>query len=198
MAVENRRELAAILAEINPRAALAMAYGQAVPGLYRATLVTSASLVAGQVYSADLDEPIGDDFFVTDVRSTVNRPLAFAGSIWKAQSDVYNAQNPNIDVRMQVKGGLSGQGYVINANFTPLELIAPPIAGNTSSPMLCNFLLGTMQTVTCEFVFNRAPADDENPTRVTISFKGWRVGCTAYLGLSIPQAREKLREQFGI
>ncbi len=165
---------------------------------FRITLVTSSALTAGQVLSAYLDEPMGQDFFVTDMRSTVNRPLAFAGSIFKAQSDVFNSQNPNIDCRLTVQGGNPGAQYVINGNFTPLELLAPPIAGATASPVMCNFTLRHMQTVKAEFVFNRALGEGENPTSVSIIFKGWRLGCSMYNGLSTQQARAALHEEYGI
>lgn len=185
------------IAATDPRAACVLARGNTVIQEYRMTIEFSASLVAGQVNSVYLNEPMGDDFFVTDVRSTVNRPLAFAGSIFKGQADVFNSQNSNIDVKLTVQGGLPGAGYVIQDAFTPLELVAPP-ATSPTSPILCNFMLGTTQTIKGEFVWNRAMADDENPTRVTIVFKGWRLGCTMYLGLTVPQAREALRVEFGI
>ncbi len=185
------------LAATDPRAACVLAKGNAVQQSYRMTLEFNAALVAGQVNSAFLDEPMGQDFFITDVRSTIVRPLAFAGSIFKAQSDVFNSQNSGIDVRLTVQGGTPGAGYVINDNFTPLELMAPP-ATSPTSPMLCNFMLGNMQTIKGEFTWNRAMADDENPTRVTIVFKGWRMSCALYLGLDVVRARAMLKAEYGI
>lgn len=174
-----------------------LAKGQAVVQTYRMTIEFASALVAGQVNSAFLSEPMGEDFFINDIRSTINRPLAFAGSIFKAQSDVFNSQNSGLTVRLSVTGGTPGGHYVIQDDFTPLELVAPP-ATSPTSPLVCNFMLGNMQTIKGEFTWNRTLADDENPTRVTIIFKGWRLGCQMYLGLDVVRAREMLAKEFGI
>ncbi len=186
------------IAVTDPRSACLLARGNAVLQSYRIQVEFNDTITQGTLASAFLDAPLGEDFFVTDVRSTINRPLAFAGSIFKAQADVNNAMNPGLDVKLTVQGGNPGAAYVINQNFTPIELIAPPIASSTASPILCNFTLTASQTVKGEFSWRRVLATDENPTIVTIIFKGWTFGCSMYAGLNIMQAREMLKKEFGI
>lgn len=60
------------------------------------------------------------DLWVRKVTYTVQRPLAFAGNIFKAQADYFNRLNPCIDFTMIVK---SYCRYVISPTETPLENI---------------------------------------------------------------------------
>ncbi len=181
----------ASLAKSNPRVAYWIARGDWIAQSYRIT-ISFTSGAADVPYSAYLDEPIGSDFFVTDMRSTVRRPNAFAGSVFKAQSDVANAQNSGIDVQLRTQGGGLGDQYVINGSFTPLELVAPPIAGATQKPLLCGWTLVNMQTVKADFILRRTLADDEIPTEASIIFTGMRLSCSMFNGMSTEQARAAL------
>lgn len=185
------------LARTNPRAAYFLAKNGWVPQRYRIRL-SFTSGAADVNYPAYLDEPMGEDFFVSDIRSTVRRPNAFAGSVFKAQSDLANAANSGIDVILRTQGGTPGAQFVINGSFMPLELIAPPIGGATSSPLVCDWVLPHMQTIKAEFILTRTLASDEIPTEVTIAFSGSRLGCSMFNGMSIEAARAALNELWGV
>lgn len=186
------------LANINPRAAyFLLRQGNWIKQTYRITFAFTSG--APDVnYAAYLDEPMGEDFLVLDMRSTVRRPNAFAGSVFKAQSDVANAQNSGIDVLLRTQGGNPGAQYVINGSATPLELVAPPIASATVSTQMCGWVLGHMQTVKAEFILRRTLASDEIPTEVSIIFTGARLGCQMYNGMSVEQARQAIKAEWGI
>lgn len=185
------------LAKTNPRAAYFLAKGDWVHQSYRITF-SFTSGTPDVNYPAYLDEPMGEDFFVTDMRSTVRRPNAFAGSVFKAQSDVANAQNSGVDVMLRTQGGSPGQQYVINGSFTPLELVAPPIASSTSKPLVCGWVLTHMQTIKAEFILRRTLGDTEIPMDVSIIFTGMRLGCSMYNNMSVEQARTLIAEKWGI
>lgn len=60
------------------------------------------------------------DLWIRRVTYTVRRPNAFAGNIFKAQSDYYNAKNPNIDFTLLIN---SYCRYFISPEPSPLENI---------------------------------------------------------------------------
>jgi len=124
---------------------------------------------------------LGEDFFVVDIRSTVQRPNAFAGSIFKAQSDFYNAMQSGIYVKLQVVGGPPGSKYIINDNFTPLEVIAPNANGQGKS-VICGMdaTLLYSQTVRADLTLRRAYPESELPLDMTIAFLGWSLQCCDY------------------
>jgi hypothetical protein len=127
------------------------------------------------------------DLWVRKVTYTVRRPNAFPGNIFKAQSDYFNSQNPNIDFTLTVK---SYCRYVISDTFTPLENI------EQTFECVCpvGFVLGCSSQMTAQFINRRALAVDENPTEAIISFHAIRLP-TRYDSCSIEKAVQALQEQ---
>jgi hypothetical protein len=101
------------------------------------------------------------DLWVRKITYTVRRPNAFAGSIFKAQSDVNNRLNPNVDFRLTVK---SFTDYVIASEPTPLETIE--LVFECVCPI--GFVLGCAATIEADFTLRRALAADEIPYEVCI------------------------------
>jgi hypothetical protein len=101
------------------------------------------------------------DLWVRKITYTVRRPNAFAGSIFKAQSDVNNALNPNVDFTLTVK---SFTDYVIASTPTPLESLE--LVFECVCPI--GFVLGCAATIQADFTLRRALAADEVPYEVCI------------------------------
>lgn len=106
---------------------------------------------------------ITGDLFVRAVKVTVRRPRAFAGNIFKAQSDYFNSLNSNIDVQLIIESWCK---YVISDDFTPLENL--PFVFECACP--ADFILRCNATIVAQFVNKRALAADEVPTEAIISF----------------------------
>lgn len=129
------------------------------------------------------------DLWVRKVTYTVQRPNAFAGNIFKAQSDEYNKLNPNINFTMTVK---SYCRYVILPTQTPLE--------NISQVFECvcpiGFVLGCSSQFSGTFTNLRAFEEDEVPTIATITFHTVRLP-TRYNSCGVNEAVARL-QKYGI
>jgi len=177
----------------NPQLAYQLALGKPVPQQY-SLQVEFNNGAPDTILTAQLDTPLGDDLYIFDMRSTVTRPQAFAGSIFKAQSDVFNSQNSGITVRLQVLGGGPGNQYVLNSTQTPLELVAPPVASATTAALTPQeWVLTWGQTIRADFVLGRSYVG-ETPVRVAIVLNGWRLGCQNYDNIAVDIARTKVSE----
>ncbi len=178
------------LAIANPRAALAMLGGPgAAAELFRRTGVIDAALLGGwccgwgweildvkacfttpacgQVVQGKFCLTTGD-MLIRKVTVTVERPNAFPGNIFKAQSDFFNSQNPNIHAQLEI---ISWCKYVISEDFTPLQNI--PIIFDCACPL--DFTLRCNATIIGRFINKRAFAPQELPVEVTVSFHAIRL-----------------------
>ncbi len=137
---------------------------------------------------------LGEDFYPVDLRSTVQRPEYAAGNIYKPQSDYFNALQSGIWVKMEVVGGLPGRNYMINQQFTPLEIIAPN-ANSTSKSIICGLgsVLEYSQNVRTDLTLRRTYQASELPALLGISFVGWSLGCQGYFSVPLDKACSHLR-----
>lgn len=160
--------------------------------------VTIPSGTPGVPYEATFPTTLGEDFYVLDVRSTVQRPNYLAGSAQKAQSDYFNALGPCIDVRMEVVGGVPGRKYLLNDFSAALEIIAPNANGQGKS-LICGMdaVLEYSQTVKAQFVLTRSYGATELPLSVQVSFVGWSLGCAQYDRMPMAEAVAYLAGQGG-
>lgn len=126
------------------------------------------------------------DFWVQKVSYTVRRPNAFAGSIFKAQSDVYNALNPNIDFQLIIKNYCE---YVISPDPTPLENIVMAFCNPTGLILRCS------AGISANFTNKRALAADESPTEAIITLHGMRLPRDMYSRCQADAARAILIER---
>lgn len=120
---------------------------------------------AGTVVEGKLQNLLDTDLWVRKVTYTVRRPNAFAGNIFKAQSDWFNRQNPNIDFTLVID---SFCRYLISPGPTPLENIEAVFECICRAGLVLRCHMGMLAT----FVLNRALAADEIPTEAIISFHG--------------------------
>lgn len=190
-------DIARQIATSNPRAALWLARTRPMLGIYSMS-ATIANGATGQPIELALPSMIAEDFFITDLVSEVERPSAFAGSIFKAQSDVNNAMNPGIHAKFQVTGGPAGSKYLINENYAPLQLVAPNVNSGRKSPLCSqNFVLQYAQSLKGSIVLRRTYTQDELPTLVTVAMVGWSLGCQQFDGITEVVARAALGDEFG-
>lgn len=130
---------------------------------------------------------VGADLWVRDVSYTVRRPDFAAGSIFKGQSDHFNALNPNIDYQLQVNSRIR---YLISSDFTPLE----NIRGNFLRHTPAGFVLQCSAEIRATFTNLRAFTGLEVPTEAAITFHGTRLPTGLYGMCSEVQARALLKE----
>lgn len=111
---------------------------------------------------AKLQGIVEADLWVRRVTYTVRRPRAFAGNIFKAQSDYFNKLNPNIDFTLIVN---SYCRYFISPEPTPLENI------ETVFECVCpaGLVLRCAASMVATFTIRRDLAPDEIPTEAIIS-----------------------------
>lgn len=129
------------------------------------------------------------DLWVRRVTYTVQRPRAFEGNIFKAQSDYFNRLNPNINFTLTVK---SYCRYVISPTETPLENIEQQF--ECVCPI--GFVLGCSSQFSGFMTNLRAFAGDEVPTIATITFHTVRLP-TRYDSCGVNEAIARL-QKFGV
>jgi hypothetical protein len=112
--------------------------------------------------SAQVTSVITRDLWVRKITYTVRRPNAFAGSIFKAQSDHFNKLNPNVDFTLTIHSYFD---YVITADPTPLENIE--MVFECVCPI--GFVIGCALSIEATYTLLRALAADEVPYNVCIT-----------------------------
>lgn len=142
---------------------------------------------ANQNVDGEVNGMVTSDMWIRKVTYTVRRPNAFAGNVFKAQSDYYNAKNPNIDFQLIVNSYFR---YMISPEFSPLENI------ETAFECVCpvGLVLRCSASLDASFVNLRAFAEDENPTEAIITLHGTRLPMEYYGNCNSEQARAMLRE----
>lgn len=129
---------------------------------------TWSSGTANQNVPGQVNGLVETDLWINSVKYTVQRPNAFAGSIFKAQSDENNKKNPNINVQIIIN---SYCRYFISTDYTPLE--------NTVEQFSCScpagIVLSCAANIQSAFTNLRALAADEIPTIATITMSGTRL-----------------------
>jgi hypothetical protein len=108
------------------------------------------------------------DLWIRYIYTTVERPNAFAGSLFKSQSDYFNAQQPNVDVTLDIK---SYCRYQIAISPFPLQLLSG--AFECACPI--GLVLGCAAQIEATFQNRRALAADEVPMRATVALWGIRL-----------------------
>ena len=126
------------------------------------------------------------DLWIRKITYTVQRPNAFPGSIFKAQSDYFNRLNPNINFTMTVK---SYCRYVISPTFTPLENIEQQF--ECVCPI--GFVLGCSSQFSGTMTNLRPFEAGENPTIATITFHAVRLP-TRYDSCGVNEAVARLQK----
>jgi hypothetical protein len=149
---------------------------------------TFDSTGADTTVQAKSENPVPVEIWVRNVRVQVRRPLAFTGSVLKAQSDYYNAQNPNIDATVLVK---SFCNYIVGENPIPLEHLEQEFDCRCKAGLV----LKPMASIAASFTNLRALAADEIGTEVVITFSGTRLPRGLYGSCGIDQVMNDLREQ---
>ena len=184
----NPRDIARRIASTDPVLAYWLVQAERrLPGYYSLnwTIVTGTT---EKPLEQSFKSNLGEDFFVLDIRSTVSRPNFAAGSLFKAQSDYFNALSPGMKIRAQVVGGQPGQKYVFNDYYTSLETFAPNANGQGKS-IVCGLdaVLSYSQNVKADLILTREYTNDELPAYVEVTFVGWSLGCQGYFN-SMPRA----------
>lgn len=149
---------------------------------------TWSDVAADQMVSGQNKGIVETDLWVRSLKYTVQRPNAFAGSIFKAQSDYFNALNPNINLQLIVN---SYCRYFISPEFTPLE--------NLTERFECDCPAGLVfscgGSIQANFTNLRPLASDEIPTNVVVTFSAIRLPPGLYSSCNYQQAVQLLKEQ---
>lgn len=145
------------------------------------------STAADQNVKGQINGMVTSDMWIRKVMYTVRRPNAFAGNVFKAQSDYYNAKNPNIDFQLTIN---SYCRYLISPEFSPLENIE--MAFECVCPV--GLVLRCSANINAYFINLREFATDENPTEAIITMHGTRLPMEYYGQCNAEQSRALLRE----
>lgn len=111
---------------------------------------------------------ISGEILIRQVKVTVRRPNAFSGNIFKPQSDHFNAENPNINVELEID---SFCRHLISSTPVPLENIE--VMFDCECPPL--IILKCYAKILAYFTLRRALAPSELPMDVHITFHGIRL-----------------------
>lgn len=130
---------------------------------------TWTDVAANQGIEGDSGGIIESDLWLRSIKHTVQRPNAFAGSILKAQSDYYNALNPNINLQLIINS--SPCNYLISPDYTPLENLGERFECDCPAGMV----LACGASIQANYTNLRALAADENPTIATVTLSTIRL-----------------------
>lgn len=145
----------------------------------------------GETIDAVMQGIVEADLWLRAVTYTVRRPNAYAGNILKAQSDVENAKNPNVDVSLLVSSFcqflITGQ-----ASNTPLENL--PSVFSCACP--AGLVLRATARITSQLFLKRDLDDEvgEVPYNVVISLHTTRLPIGLYSAATREQAVAMLQE----
>jgi len=153
-----------------------------------------------QLTSGALDEQVdgstGDDngfcsdFLILSARYQVRRNNAFAGSIFKGQSDTTNALNSGIDVTLKVEGQCPT--FFMMDEPVPLELVADaPGSTDNASGFPYGFIAPKCGRIKAEFTNRRPFLVADGPVELFMAFRGISLGCGLQT-IELPFAREEL------
>lgn len=138
--------------------------------------VLSATIAAGRV---------GCDICIRDMVYTVERPNAFLGSPFKADSDVKNQEIPGVNMRLVIDNCVK---YQIEDDDAPIQLTARSSTVAEAGGCCLLFCLVPFATVKAHFTLRKQLAPDENPYIVTLALRGISLGCRNFDGLSVDDA----------
>ncbi len=169
------------IAASNPILAWAMLLGgDQIPQVFKlsARLVSGAidETVNGSTRTDSDDDGFCSDFVIVGCKFQIRQNNAFAGSIWKAQFDYFNAKNSGIDVRMTID---QCPKFDIVPNPTAIELVAQAAdATEDEFQFPYGFVAPRCSSVHAFFTNTRGfPAQGYGPVDIIMGFKGFSLGC---------------------
>lgn len=169
------------IAPSNPALAWAMLLaGDQIPQIFKlsARFVSGAidEQVNGSTRTDTDDEGFCSDFIIVGCKFQIRRNNAFPGSIWKAQSDYFNAKNSGIDVLMKID---QCPKFDIVPNTMPIELVAQAAdaeEGEMQFPY--GFVAPKCSSIHAFFTNTRGFPPQDGPVDVITGFKGFSLGCS--------------------
>lgn len=177
------------IAQFNP--VLALARARRVPFApwelpLAATFTDPDVTVLPSVAMANGQGRIDQITIVDSVRYTIDQPTAFAGSIFKAQSDYYFALQSGIQVTMDVDGA---PRYGVVPFFTPIKDAIEMLGEKWPQ----GWVLTYNQSI--RMAFQSTIPLPSLPTTVTVTFRMWQgVGAEWLVNMTIPQAWAELQK----
>lgn len=177
-----------LVAQFSPLLALARAwkipfapYLLSVRGTFTdadVTVLPSAALENGQ-------GRIDQITVVDQVVFNINQPTAFAGSIFKTQSDFFFRQQSGIECTLDVDGA---PRYGVAPFFTPINAVADMLAEDWPMGWVLTYNQGI------RMAFQSTIPLPSLPTTVIATFRMWQgVGADILIGMTVPQAWDRLR-----
>jgi len=187
------------IAQMDPAVALALIRS---PNKQPQIFPLRAQLTSGAV-DEQVDASTGDDqgfcsdFLILSGRFQIRRNNAFAGSIFKSQSDVAYAINSGIDVTLKVEGQCPN--FYMMDERVPIELAAdgPNMADNASS-FPYGFVAPKCGRIKAEFTNTRpfvaqgGQGQPQGPVEIFMAFRGISLGCGLQT-IELPFAIEELQ-----
>lgn len=155
---------------------------------------TFTSPAADQTVKGQLFGTVEADLWVRRVTYTVRRPFAFAGNIFKAQSDYFNKLNPNIDFTLLIN---SYNRYVISPEQTPLENIETVFEAVAPAGLVLRCSANIVATFTNTrplIPTSGTPSVGEIPTEAIISLHATRLPTNVYGSCNQDMAIAMLQE----
>lgn len=167
------------LAPVDPILAYALWLSDGYPQIFKMEAQFTTGAIDEEVDASTTDGTPGStfcsDFVILGARFQIRRTLAFAGSIWKGQSDVNNALNSGIDMTLEAEGCPK---FEIVPVPTAIELVADaPGTPDSCCAFPYGFVMPACSDLKAVFINRRALAPDELPTSVIVAVRGQSLGC---------------------
>ena len=154
------------------------------------TFNDSTGIVTGSVAEGSFPSVLDQPVLLQGITWVVERPNADTGSVFKGQNDYFTAQDPYVDVGIELVSSKVVPRYTLQVRPTPL----PNLASSISDDFLAGWLLEPLQNPLVTARLTRDLEADENPYRVRLGFRGIQIDCIADIWRACCAApREDLR-----
>ncbi len=184
------------IAEFDPVAALWLMRSGGTSRVPQLFPIVASFTDNSQPIGIDLPQ-VGQDLFVESLDYDVERPNAFAGSVFKAQSDLANAKSPFVDLRIKMRGG---SVIYILGDDARIQTVARHATSEGGQEYLRYWTLFQHQSGQCVFTLKKAldESNGEVPYKVILVLKGYVLPCRGYGNVTVDEAIPELAAKFGI
>lgn len=146
------------------------------------------------------DQAIPADMYIQQLGYDVMRPNFAPGSVFAAESNLANAQQPGIKILMEVGGGFLGDQYNINIGLSNIQMVIPNVRqlwqANCPWPGKWHMTYSQQLVVNC--FLNRDLGETEVPYQIEISLFAKRPNCAGWGRMTVQDVTQRMADEWGV
>lgn len=146
------------------------------------------------------DQAIPADMYVQEMGYDVEQPNFAPGSVFAPQANLANAQQPGIDVELEMGGGFLGDQYNVNIGLAPIQMIIPWIGllGRAGCPWPGKWYMTYSQQLIITAFLSKNLADSQVPYNLSVVLRAKRIACPGFRDLTLNGLQQRMVDEFGV